>query len=79
MCHQQICGQHWKYPTIPAMNPYSQHVVGEAVVAYSRRKSTHELLDDNPHLDEHLPCINESNTPVNSAIIGNTEKKSIAQ
>lgn len=79
MCHQKLCGQHWRYPTIPAMNPYRQHVVGEAVVAYSQQKSTHELLDDNPHLDEHVPCNKESNPRVNSAIIGNTEKKSIAQ
>lgn len=54
MNHQQICGPHWRYPRVLATNPCSQLVVGEAVLGYSRKISTHEQLDGSPHLYEHL-------------------------
>lgn len=53
MNHQQICGQHWRYPTTQDMNLCSQHDAGKEVVEYFRQKSTHEQLDGNLHLDEY--------------------------
>lgn len=55
MNHQLLYVQHLSYPTTPAMNLYSQHVVGEVAPVYSQQKSTHGQLDGNLHLDEHLP------------------------
>ena len=54
MNHQQICGRHNRYPTTLPTSPCSRHVVGEAVLAYSPRKSTHEQLYGSLHLYEHL-------------------------
>ena len=55
MNHRQIYGQRWRYPTAQAMNPCSQHVVEEAVLVYSQKKSTHEQQHGNHRLYEHLP------------------------